>query len=262
MEEEYHLNELINLIRAGSKVRGFKGPTATWILSLALCVMLGPLTPFWCQTVLAMEPGLEETDVILDAGHGGIDGGTFYGKIVEKDINLSVAKKTFQALVQKGYGVILNRAGDYALSEHNQWLKSRSRHRKDLAQRMQLANDVQPQVMISLHANWSKRSSSHGPLVLHQNNPNSILLGHLIQTTLNELSGTNEIPVYGKTYFLLNRTKCPTVIVEMGFLSNPQDRRLLTDPDYQTRIAAAIVGAIDKYFEMTGGALQPAMSQH
>jgi N-acetylmuramoyl-L-alanine amidase len=193
---------------------------------------------------------LPKTDVLIDVGHGGIDGGTFYGEILEKDINLAVAKKTYGLLTARGFHVALNRTGDYALSDENFWFKSFSRHKRDLAQRAHLANELKPQILVSLHVNASKDQRTNGPIVLHQNNPDSILLAHLIQNSLNRLYNTNEKPIYGKKYYLLNHVRCPAVIVEMGFLTNKADRNRLTNPGQQKRIAESISLAAEQYLSM------------
>lgn len=190
-------------------------------------------------------------DIIIDAGHGGIDGGTSYQGILEKDINLEIALLTYQLLKKKNSNVILNRTGDYALSDHNHWLHSRSRHRRDLAQRKELAVEIKPLAMVSLHVNWSRNRDARGPIVLHQQNEASIKLAEHLQNSLNKVYGTKKKPVLGKTYYLLNRTDCPTVIVEMGHLSNAQDREMLTSKRGKKAIAAAIAEGLLKYREET-----------
>jgi len=197
----------------------------------------------------AADPVAPDADIIIDAGHGGIDGGTSYGNILEKDINLAIAKKTFEALSNQGYDIILNRTGDYALSDHNSWLKSKSRHRKDLAQRKQLAVDMKPKVMISLHVNWSKNKSKHGAIVLHQADERSIELANKLQARLNSLYRTNDKPFLGKTYYLLNRSKCPTVIIEMGFITSAEDRARLTSNQGQNEIAKEIAAGVLEYLD-------------
>lgn len=197
------------------------------------------------------DPLLLHADIIIDAGHGGIDGGTSYQGILEKDINLDVALLTYQLLKKKNTNVILNRTGDYALSDHNHWLHSRSRHRRDLAQRKELAVEIKPLAMVSLHVNWSRNRSAHGPIVLHQNNESSIKLAEHLQDSLNKLYGTKKKPLLGKTYYLLNRTDSPTVIVEMGHLSNAEDREMLTSKRGKKAIAAAIAEGLLKYREET-----------
>jgi len=203
------------------------------------------------KQIRTIGPIKPEADVIIDAGHGGIDGGTSYGNLLEKDINLAIAKKTYQALANKGYVTVLNRTGDYALSDQNRWLKNRSRHIKDLAQRKQLANEIKPKALVSLHVNWSKRRSMRGAIVLHQSSSDSAKLAQILQTELNDLYKSNEKPFLGKTYYLLNHSPCPTVIVEMGFISNDADRARLTNEQGQKEIAEAVARGLDRYLKET-----------
>jgi N-acetylmuramoyl-L-alanine amidase len=194
-------------------------------------------------------PVVTNVDVLLDVGHGGIDGGTSFGDLLEKDINLSIAKKTYDSLQKKGFIVLMNRMDDYALSGENLWLHSRSRHLKDLTQRSNLANEIKPKVMISLHVNSARRSSKTGPLLLHQKSEQSLLLAKSLQKYLNMLYGTHDEPVYGKTYYLLKHSMVPTVIVEMGFITNVDDRKMMTQPDSQQEIADKIAEGIQQYIK-------------
>ncbi|WP_248927444.1 N-acetylmuramoyl-L-alanine amidase family protein [Paenibacillus hamazuiensis] len=192
-------------------------------------------------------PILGQTDVMIDVGHGGIDSGTKYGNLDEKDLNLQIAKLTYENLHKQGLAVLINRVDDYALSDENKWLRSYSRHRKDLAQRTHLANEVKPKAVISLHINWSPKPYKKGPLVLYQRNPQSILLAQLLQKQLNDACGTSELPVYGKPYYLLNHSKAPSVIVELGFITNEEDRTRLTTPQGQRLLADRIAAGVRQY---------------
>lgn len=189
--------------------------------------------------------------VLIDAGHGGIDGGTFSGDILEKDINLTIAKKLYLLLRSQGIVTVLNRTGDYALSDDNRWHISSSRHRRDLSQRRQLTEEIQTELLVSLHVNWTKDRSEHGPLVLHQDKGESALLAFCIQDALNRQQHTAYLPREGEPFYLLRRVQQPAVIVEMGFLSNDGDRAMLTDPLMQNRIAAAIASGIRQYKWLT-----------
>lgn len=185
--------------------------------------------------------------VLIDAGHGGIDGGTKYKDILEKDINLHIGTKLYVLLRSKGVHAILNRTGDYALSDENRWLKNSSRHRKDLAQRRQLSEEVPTELLVSLHVNWNKVPSRRGPVVLFKNEGKSMMLAHFIQQSLNDLFGTSKTIEVGKPFYLLRRVNSPSVIIETGFISNSQDRKMLCDPQSQTQIARAISNAILNY---------------
>lgn len=186
--------------------------------------------------------------ILIDVGHGGIDGGTSHGDILEKDINLEVSRRLFMLLRKEGFHAVLNRDGDYALSDDNRWHRSRSRHQRDLAQRKQLSKEIPTEVIVSIHVNWSKNTRSRGGIVLHQAEGRSSLLAKSIQRELNQLySRTNRVTV-GKPFYLLNTTDVPAVIVETGFMSNPEDRLMLTTRKGQAAIAEAVANGIISYF--------------
>ncbi|MFS0556579.1 N-acetylmuramoyl-L-alanine amidase [Brevibacillus sp. 179-C8.2 HS] len=190
--------------------------------------------------------------ILIDVGHGGVDSGTSYGDLHEKDINLQIAKRLYRQLTAAGYTVALNRHEDIALSDDNRWLNNRSRHIRDLAQRKNLAKEIDPQMMLSLHVNWSPDPRRQGPIILHQNTEESYLLAELLQNSLNKLTGTNDKPVKGKTYYMLRHNYCPSVIVEMGFISSAHDREMLTNPTSQEKIAQAISEAVSEYVKLSG----------
>ncbi|MED1919496.1 N-acetylmuramoyl-L-alanine amidase [Bacillus thuringiensis] len=196
-----------------------------------------PLTPF---------------HILIDVGHGGVDSGTSYGDLYEKDINLQIAKQLYQQLTEAGYTVALNRNKDIALSDENRWLDNRSRHIRDLAQRKNLAKEIGPQMLLSLHVNWASNSRRRGAILLYQDTEQSYMLAELLQNSLNKLSGTNNQPVRGKTYYMLRHNYCPSVIVEMGFISNAHDREMLTNPKAQEKIAQAITEAVSEYVKLSG----------
>ncbi|MFD2370037.1 N-acetylmuramoyl-L-alanine amidase [Brevibacillus sp. GCM10020057] len=195
---------------------------------------------------------LTSINILIDVGHGGVDSGTSFGDLHEKDINLQVAKRLYEQLTAAGYQVALNRQEDIALSDDNRWLNTRSRHIRDLAQRRSLAKELAPQMMLSLHVNWSSDQGRRGPVVLYQSNEQSYMLAQLLQDSLNQLTGSREKPVKGGTYYVLRHSYCPTVIVEMGFISNAADRRMLTEGEGQEKIAQAIKEAVSEYTILTG----------
>jgi len=204
---------------------------------------------------------IPKPDVIIDVGHGGIDSGTHYGDLYEKTINLEISQKTYDLLGKKGIRAVLNRAEDRALSDDNHWLRNPSRHLRDLAQRKQLANDLQARAMVSLHVNWSKNSRQSGPIVLYQpKNEASKQFAATLQSSLNALYGTSHQPIRGKTYYILKYAQCPTVIVEMGFISNDSDRARMTQADSQQKIAEAISSAIENYLKMVGQQKEPGQN--
>lgn len=219
-------------------------------LALWLAAVSQPISAFAWPLIPAgskQDWALPTTVVIIDAGHGGIDGGASAAEILEKDINLAVARKLYFILRSQNIPAVLNRTGDYALSDDNRWHVTRSRHRKDLSQRRQLTQEIDSELLVSLHVNWSKKSSEKGPLVLHQNSGESSLLAFCIQDALNRQQNTAFLPREGKPFYLLKRIEEPAVIVEMGFISSEHDRSMLTDPKRQMEVAEVIASGIRQY---------------
>lgn len=191
--------------------------------------------------------GHDQRIILIDAGHGGIDGGTSYGTILEKDITLAISRRLFLLLRSDGFDAILNRTGDYAPSDENLWLRSKSRHLRDLAQRKELAETLPANVVVSIHINWAKSPSKHGPLVLYRQEGRSFLLARLVQDQLNGVYGMKNDPRQGKPFYLLNKITATTVIVEAGFVSSPADREKLCTPKGQEEIAEAVANGIAAY---------------
>jgi N-acetylmuramoyl-L-alanine amidase len=201
------------------------------VLAISLLAVSG-------TSAAAVDPA-PQTDIVVDIGHGGVDGGTSYGTVLEKDINLSIGLKLYPNLRKQGLSVGMTRMKDYALSDDN---PSRgSRHKRDLAQRVEVANRLRPVFLISLHVNWSENRTKTGPLVIYRKNHEpSKRLALRLQKELNALYGTSTQPEPSKKYFLLRYAKAPSVIIEMGYLSNSRDRTLLQSADFQKKIAEAI----------------------
>ena len=223
----------------------------------ALALLLAALPAASSRPAAAADPpryerALPTAVVLIDAGHGGIDGGAHFGGVLEKDINLQVAKRLYLMLRSKGIPAVLNRTGDYALSDENRWHMTRSRHRRDLSQRRGLTEEIDIGLFVSLHVNWSRSPAASGPLVLHQEEGGSALLAFFLQDALNREYGSRRLPKIGKPYYLLNVVKKPAVIVELGFLSNPADRAKLTDPRWQQRLAEAVASGIRQYLWTAG----------
>jgi N-acetylmuramoyl-L-alanine amidase len=219
---------------------------------LRIGLSIGLVTALLLLTAWRSEPphirgALPNADVLIDAGHGGIDSGTYWGDILEKDINLAISRKLYLLLRAQGLKVILNRTGDYALSDDNRWHISHNRHRLDLSQRRGLSDEIGASLFVSIHVNSAYGRNKQGPLVIHQAEGRSELLASFIQNSLNEQQNCSCVHRAAKQFYLLNRVQVPSVIVETAFLSNASDRKMLTSIPGQNRIAAAIASGITGY---------------
>ncbi|MDZ5254981.1 N-acetylmuramoyl-L-alanine amidase CwlD [Clostridium sp. LIBA-8841] len=190
--------------------------------------------------------------ILIDPGHGGIDGG---GKsasgILEKDINLSISLKTKAILESKGYKVVMTRSEDVGL--YSEGKKVREKKQEDLANRVKMKKESSCDVFISIHQNMFPQKSCKGAQVWSANNEASQKLGQIIQQKFREEvdSSNKRAPkVAKKEYKILSDDhECSSVILECGFLSNPEESVLLSKEEYQTKIANAISNSIDEYFK-------------
>ncbi len=186
--------------------------------------------------------------LVIDPGHGGIDSGATVtrDRIFEKDLNLALALKLKKVLEQNGARVILTRNRDESLSHLNR--QERNRHRRDLAARVSIINNTRPHFFISLHANYSqRRSGEKGPIVFyHPTSPESKELAYAVQRQLNGITGYTGFNrnAYQGDFYLLRNTNYRGILVETGFLSNPEERNRLLSPVYQEQIALAIARGI------------------
>jgi len=192
--------------------------------------------------------------IVIDPGHGGIDGGANFKNILEKDINLAVALKLKGLLEKEGANVIMTRTKDVALDHLNK--KSEYRHKRDLIARVDIINNSRPDIFLSIHVNAEKSSpATRGPMLFYYyDSVKSRQLAQYLQKYLEEAfrEAGHSVPArspYGNTtLFILKNTKAPGAIVELGFITNEKDRKLLTTKDFQNRIAKAIAHATKEYF--------------
>lgn len=206
--------------------------------------------------VLSIFSSINENIIVIDVGHGGIDGGTGdRNDILEKDINLQVGIKLKKELIVEGFQVIMTREEDISLEDFSD-IKG-SRYRRDLDARKSIINNNKPLAFVSIHCNSSKRSTAKGIKIYYY--PDSIEgeeLAKCISQSIDEYfykgymkeeKVTTEILT--EDFFILRETEYPGVLIEVGFLTNPEENRLLRDEEYQRQMARAIKKGILKYLE-------------
>lgn len=182
--------------------------------------------------------------VFIDPGHGGIDPGAIYKDIYEKDINLSISFKLKELLEQENIKVYMTRSGDYDLAVTN----AQNRKRSDLSRRSNIINRSGSDLYVSIHLNMTTSSTWYGAQVFYSDNdPNNEYLASLIQKQLAKDTQTKRKISMTNEMYLHNRIEIPGVLVEAGFLSNPNERYLLKTDDYQYKLAKSIKEGIVKY---------------
>ena len=185
---------------------------------------------------------LDRKIIVLDAGHGGWDPGMVSGKVEEKHINLSIAKKLQTFLEQGGATVVITRLDDGDLSGSKAG---------DMNARRLIANTSHGDIFISIHQNAFGSGSVKGAQVFYFNeSDNSQKLANMVQGRLKEFvdAGNKFKAKANSNYYVLKQTMMPAVLVECGFLTNYNERQKLQDETYQDKIAWGIYLGVVDYF--------------
>jgi len=188
--------------------------------------------------------------VAIDAGHGGPDPGAVGPSgVLEKDVTLAIALKLEEVLKQAGIETVMTRTGDYDLVRGEE---VPHRQRADLIRRAELVNHSGAQLLLSLHANsfpdpaWSGAQTFY----LEGDELSFVLATHVQTAMVRELRdlGPNRRRPASADLRILRDVHVPAVVVEVGFLSNPSEERLLRQEDYQARVAQAVANGVLSFF--------------
>lgn len=212
-----------------------------------LILILMFITIFSISTAYAKENEhtLIGKTIYLDPGHGGIDSGTTYKNIFEKDINLILCKKLQESLIDNGAMVYLTRDTDKDLS-----LSKTNRKRSDLINRAYLINKTKPDMYISIHVNYLSNTKYKGLQIFYNNkNKKNKEIADSLTKYIKEKTWNVRAPKYNNTYYMYKNITQPGVLIEVGFISNPDDRYRLTHEEYQNILIDNLTYSIVKYFK-------------
>lgn len=175
------------------------------------------------------------TKICLDAGHGGKDSGAYNSnlKLRESDINLRVVLKLADLLKKNGYEVILTRDRDIDVT---------------LGMRCSIANQKKADLFISIHCNSATNKAARGTeTYYYATSKNGNALARLVQQELIEATKFQNRGIKTAGYYVLKYTKMPAILIELGFISNDEEAKILASPQYQDKAIQAIFEAIQKY---------------
>lgn len=207
---------------------------------------------FPCKIIYAKENKETIKTILIDPGHGGIDGGAqAKDGTCEKDINLSISIKLKKYLENKRYKVIMTRKEDKGL--YTEGGKIRKKKLEDLENRCKIKLQSNCDAFVSIHLNMFPQSQYYGSQVWYGDSKESEKLAGIIQRNIiNDLDKSNkrkEKPAKNSYKILRYGKDIPSVIVECGFLSNDAERQKLKDVKYQQKIAESIGKSIEEFFE-------------
>ncbi len=204
------------------------------------------LTFAFSHIVAVSASGYNGITIVLDAGHGGRDGGSVgVNGTIEKEINLRYTLALKEKLVSAGYRVELTRKTDDGL-----YLESaKNKKMSDLNARMEIIKRANPNLVISIHMNSFSSPSAHGASTYYRSGDESgQIVSDLIQQSLNTYLGAPSTKGKVGDYYILNESYYTAVLIECGFLSNLEEERLLNTDEYLKKFVDAVYNAILLYF--------------
>ncbi|MCL2861665.1 MAG: N-acetylmuramoyl-L-alanine amidase [Firmicutes bacterium] len=180
--------------------------------------------------------------VVVDAGHGGHDGGAtgVATGAREADINLAIARLLRDFLQQNGFEVVMTRStrdGLYGMARTG-------RKMRDMEERRRIINEASPDLVVSIHQNSFPSPRERGPQVFHApSSERGRATAQTMQQTMNAALDSNRTARSGD-YFILQATDYLSILIESGFLTNPEEDRLLSTPQHQEKVAFTIFKGI------------------
>ncbi len=189
--------------------------------------------------------------VVIDAGHGGEDGGAVVGNICEKDINLKIARILKELLDISGFETIMTRDEDVSIYDEGS-KNLRRKKRSDIVNRLEIANKNPNSIFVSIHQNKFPQTKYWGAQVFYGlKDENSKSLAENIQNNIIYMiqpeNKRNIKPICGDVYLIKNAT-VPAVLCECGFMSNAKEMTLLLSPEYQKKMAFSIYIGILQFY--------------
>jgi len=223
-----------------------------WISKRTLigtCIIIGLMSAVWFlmapPDVPVLAPYSEAVSgrkIVIDAGHGGVDpGAKTPGIPLEKDINLDIALHLKRLFSKAGVYVVMVREADHDLAPDDFQGGLARRKKKDLEARVNLANDSGADLFLSIHANsFPGQTWSGAQTFYNAGETESNAWARAVQNELVNQLGPNNRKAKSADFRVLSDTKMPAILVEVGFLSNPREARLLADEEYRHKVAESI----------------------
>lgn len=204
-------------------------------------------------TVVADNQSVErEHTIIIDAGHGGIDGGaTSCTGVLESEINLAIALRLNDLFQLLGYDTVMIRTTDTSI--YTQGSTIASQKISDLKERVRIVNSAENAILVSIHQNTFSDNRYSGAQIFYTENTESRVLADKLQneliSALNPYSNRKSKKADG--IYLMEHIKCIGILVECGFLSNPEEEAKLRSKDYQNKLCSVIAATVSNYLTDT-----------
>ena len=217
------------------------------IAAAGLTLLLSTYVALLCVRTRAAASPSDRFTVVIDAGHGGIDGGVsgITTGVKESELNLDIARKLKTKFDKSGAKTVMTRKTEAGLYG----IYSKGFKRRDMQKRKQITLNAKADVFVSIHLNYYSSPLRRGAQVFYKiDEEKSKSLADIVQA---ELNGGKEYErdytALAGDYYVLNEADCAAILCECGFLSNAEDEKLLLTDEYRTEITEKIFNGIEKY---------------
>lgn len=197
-----------------------------------------------------MRPVLNRHCIVIDAGHGGVDGGaTSCSGVLESKINLDIALRLQDVFHLLGYDTLMIRESDISVYTEGDTIAAKKV--SDLKQRVKTVNGIDNALLVSIHQNFYHDSKYSGAQVFYAGNDESKMLAMQLQaklvTVLNP--GSKRQAKKADGIYLMENISCCGVLIECGFLSNAEEEYRLRNPDYQKQLSCVVAAVISNFLD-------------
>lgn len=178
--------------------------------------------------------------IVIDPGHGGPDVGAVGNGLYEKNITLPISLRLGRILQQMGYAVVYTRTNDIDL---------------DLEPRVRIAENVRANAFVSVHVNSLESRSSDVSGIETYHAPGAFSgaqLASVVHSEILSITGAEDRGIRSARFYVIRRTSMPAILVETGYVTNPQEAANLNNPAYQERMAMAIARGVDRFLRTYG----------
>ena len=226
--------------------------TPFYLLVVIVFLGIAQMSSNTVTTINQKNPVAREYHIVIDAGHGGIDGGaTSCTGVLESQLNLEIALRLEDMFHLLGYDTVMIRRTDESIYTQGNTIASQKV--SDLKERVRITNETPDAILVSLHQNTFQDSKYHGAQVFYSDNEHSRKIAQSVQknliSVLNHDSQRKSKPAKG--VYLMDHINCPGILIECGFLTNPEEEEKLRNADYQIKLCAVISTVLSSYLADT-----------
>ena len=229
---------------------------AQWKWGLFCCLVVSITlfaTKLGCEVVSVMAEHRSITNqycIVIDPGHGGEDGGAVsVSNLPESEYNLSIALRLKDLIHLLGYQTKMIRTEDISVYTSGETIAAKKI--SDLRQRVKLVEDTDDPILISIHQNTFPDSRYFGPQVFYPPRGQGAQLAERLQQALSKdlNPGSNRMPKRADGVYLMQHIQCPGVLIECGFISNPEEEAKLRNAQYQRKLCSVISSTVAKFLD-------------